>query len=256
MSRLNRRMRFLGVVAIAALVSLGACGTTNGPRRSGDKDGKPDTARATAPDAPGPQAPKGPKGPVAPRLAEPKAGETSSFSEKRIVVPKGAAIVEQAAAERSPLRGELVPDFSLPNQDGETFDISAHAGRWVVMYFYPENDTPGCTCQATEFTEVVKEYSKRDAPVVGISPDSRVSHRNFIEKYGLKLTLLSDPALDVARRFGATRTWKLSSGILETVVRSTLLIDPEGKIAWHWPEVVPEGHAQRVLEKLVELRGA
>ncbi|MEZ6195463.1 MAG: peroxiredoxin [Planctomycetota bacterium] len=177
----------------------------------------------------------------------------ATFSDVRVSVPKDAAIVEAAAAERSPLRGETAPAFALMDQDGNEFTLASMRGNWVVVYFYPRDDTPGCTCQATEFTEVVKEYARRGAPVVGISPDSRESHRAFVEKYGLRLTLLSDPELDVARRFGSTRVWTLSSGTLETVVRSTALIDPEGRIAWHWPEVVPEGHAQRVLAKLDEL---
>lgn len=257
-------MRLIATLPLALAVLVLALGTACTSTRKGKRMGdEPDVARAKegVPATPKAQVqtqkPSPPRaGPDRSQPTAPQAADGAAFAKKKIVIPKGAAITENAAAERSPLRGQAVPKFSLPNQDGVTFNVEDYAGQWVVMYFYPENDTPGCTCQATEFTEIVKEYAKRDAPVVGISPDSRTSHQNFINKYGLKLTLLSDPALDVARDFGATRTWKLSSGILETVVRSTLLIDPDGVIAWHWPEVVPEGHAQRVLKKLVELRGS
>lgn len=161
-----------------------------------------------------------------------------------------AAEMEDAAAERSTFRGQPAPDFTLPDQDGKPVALAEARGEWVVLYFYPKNGTPGCTCQAREFNQSHGRFQKLAARVYGVSPDSVASHRQVADDFELRIRLLSDRDRQVMRAYGA---W------VETpeggrVIRSTVLIDPRGRIAWHWPEVIPEGHAERVRAKLEELR--
>ena len=134
--------------------------------------------------------------------------------------------------------------------------LDSFQGRWVVLYFYPQDDTPGCTCQANEFTELLARFHEMNALVVGISPDTPVSHEMFREKYELKIDLLSDLSHETMRAYGAWMDFTVEGKQLGRVVRSTFVIDPNGVVAWHWPEVVPRGHARRVREKLLELQSA
>ena len=162
--------------------------------------------------------------------------------------------IEQAAARRSPLVGKKAAAFTLPNQDEQPVSLEDFRGQWVVLYFYPEDDTPGCMCQATEFTRILDDFFGLDAQVVGVSPDSPKSHRQFIKKHALAFPLLSDPSHDVMRQYGAWVDSGFGPGTEGRVLRTTFLIDPQGRIAYHWPEVIPQGHAQRVRNKLEELR--
>ncbi|MDD5564048.1 MAG: peroxiredoxin [Thermoanaerobaculaceae bacterium] len=151
--------------------------------------------------------------------------------------------------------GAAAPDFTLPDQDGRAVSLSGLAGTWVVLYFYPKDDTPGCTTEACEFTAGIAAFAGLDAAVLGCSPDSPESHRAFIAKYDLKVTLLSDPDHAVMRRYGA---WgeKSAYGRASTgVIRSTVLIDPHGTVAYRWPNVKAAGHADAVRTKLAALRG-
>jgi len=152
--------------------------------------------------------------------------------------------------------GKAAPAFALPDQDGRQVRLADFRGRWVVLYFYPKDDTPGCTTEACEFTDGIERFAGLDAVVLGCSADSPESHRKFIAKYSLKLTLLSDPTHEVMARYGAwgekTSYGRTSMG----VIRSTAVIDPAGKVAAHWPTVKAAGHAEAVREKLAELRGA
>ena len=147
------------------------------------------------------------------------------------------------------------PAFQLKNQDDESVSLSKLKGKWVVLYFYPRDDTPGCTIEACEFTEGIKAFEKLDAVVLGCSPDSPEKHRKFIAKHKLELALLSDPDHAAMEAYGAwgekTLYGKKSLGVL----RSTVLIDPAGKVAHHWPRVSAKGHAAEVAAKLKELRG-
>ncbi|MBZ5589792.1 MAG: peroxiredoxin [Acidobacteriia bacterium] len=150
--------------------------------------------------------------------------------------------------------GAKAPAFSLPDQSGGKVALSGLAERWVVLYFYPKDDTPGCTTEACEFTEGIAAFAGLDAIVLGCSADSPESHRKFIAKYGLKVTLLSDPDHAVMQAYGA---WgeKTSYGRTTTgVIRSTVLIDPKGDVAYHWPNVKAAGHAEAVRAKLAALR--
>ena len=157
-------------------------------------------------------------------------------------------------AERKELKiGSKAPAFSLPNQDGKTIKLADLNGQWVVLYFYPKDDTPGCTTEACDFTAGIKGFEKLNATVFGVSKDTPESHQKFVKKYRLKVTLLSDVDRKVHVDYGAWGNKKLYGKLLEGVIRSTVLIDPAGKIAHHWPNVRAKGHAEKVQEKLAEL---
>lgn len=164
--------------------------------------------------------------------------------------------MEEAASGRSSFAGSRAPTFMLPDQDGRTVSLRDYRGQWVVLYFYPADDTPGCTCQATEFTSILQKFHEQDAVVLGVSPDSAESHKLFAEKYDLKITLLSDEDHDVMSRYGAWVNKQFGDQTIGTVVRTTVLISPDGTIAHHWPEVIPKGHAERVRDKLAQLKAA
>ncbi|NPA82005.1 MAG: thioredoxin-dependent thiol peroxidase [Epsilonproteobacteria bacterium] len=151
--------------------------------------------------------------------------------------------------------GEMAPDFCLPNQDENEICLRDLRGKWVVLYFYPKDNTPGCTAEAIDFTENLPEFEELDAVVLGVSPDSPKKHRNFIEKKGLKITLLSDENKEVLEKYGVWQLKKMCGREYMGVVRTTYLIDPEGKVAARWDKVRVKGHVEKVKEKLKELRG-
>lgn len=150
--------------------------------------------------------------------------------------------------------GSKAPDFRLPDQDGREVALSDFAGQWLVLYFYPRDDTPGCTVEACDFTAGLADFEKLDAVVLGCSPDSPESHRKFIAKYNLKLTLLSDPEHKLLQAYGAWGEKTLYGKTSVGVIRSTAIIDPAGCIAHHFPKVTAQGHAAEVQAKLTELR--
>lgn len=150
--------------------------------------------------------------------------------------------------------GKPAPAFTLRNQDGESVRLADLAGRWVVLYFYPKDDTPGCTTQACEFTADVAEFEKLDAVILGCSPDGAESHRKFIAKHGLKVQLLSDPTHATMETYGAWGEKALYGRKSVGVVRSTALIDPAGNVAHHWKKVRAAGHAAHVAARLAALR--
>ncbi len=159
--------------------------------------------------------------------------------------------------------GEAAPQFCLPNQDDVNMCLKAFKGKWIVLYFYPKDSTPGCTNEACDFTETVPLFDEMDAVILGVSPDSTKSHRNFIEKKNLEITLLSDTEKEVHRAYGAWGMKKNYGKEYEGVIRSTFIIDPEQKVAASWSNVRvrvkrKEGevrHADVVREKLKELQG-
>jgi len=149
--------------------------------------------------------------------------------------------------------GAKAPAFKLENQQDEKISLKDLAGQWVVLYFYPKDDTPGCTTEACEFTNHLKQFEKLGATIVGVSPDDPASHRAFIDKYNLKVTLLSDPNHAVMTKYGAYGSKMMYGKKVVGVIRSTFLIDPQGKIAHAWPKVIAAGHAEKVAEKLAAL---
>ncbi|HVX94357.1 MAG TPA: peroxiredoxin [Polyangia bacterium] len=154
----------------------------------------------------------------------------------------------------SKLVGKKAPALSVPDQDGKVVKLDEYAGQWLVLYFYPNDDTPGCTTEACDFTNGLKDFEKLDAVVVGCSPNSEESHRKFIAKYKLKVRLLSDPEHKVLEKYGAWGEKVLYGKKSVGVIRSTVVIDPEGKVVHHWGRVKAAGHAEQVREKLKELQ--
>ncbi len=152
--------------------------------------------------------------------------------------------------------GDKAPDFCLPDKDEKQVCLKDFGGRWVVVYFYPKDQTPGCTKEACEFSERLGDFVRIGATVLGISADSTASHRKFAAKYKLTIDILSDPKHEVIAKYGAWQPKKVLGKELMGTVRSTFLVDPLGNIAYIWPSVNPWGHAKEVREKVAELSGA
>jgi thioredoxin-dependent peroxiredoxin len=150
--------------------------------------------------------------------------------------------------------GTPAPPFELADQNGKIVSLKDYAGKWLVFYFYPKDSTPGCTIEANDFTRLAKDFKASGAEVVGVSPDNEKSHCRFIEKQGLTITLLSDPEHKVIEAYGAWQLKKFMGRENMGVVRSTWLINPEGKVAYTWSPVKVKDHAQEVLDKLKELK--
>ena len=158
-----------------------------------------------------------------------------------------------AAAAGAPEVGALAPAFKLQDQTGKWHSLSDYKGHWVALYFYPKDDTPGCTTQACSFRDNVFAFKKENAVILGISVDDVASHKAFAEKHGLPFTLLADPDKAVTREYGVLKTYM---GVMEMARRDTFLIDPDGKVAKHYEAVEPEGHSQVVLDDIKALKAA
>jgi peroxiredoxin Q/BCP len=146
--------------------------------------------------------------------------------------------------------GSPAPDFELEGDGGETIRLSELRGKPVVLYFYPKDDTPGCTKQACGFRDAYREYQERGAVVLGVSPDDTGSHRKFKDKYGLPFTLLADPEHEVADAYGAWGEKKYAGKTYLGIIRSTFVIDPEGNVARAMYGVNAERNPAEVLEAL------
>lgn len=146
--------------------------------------------------------------------------------------------------------GTKAPDFTLPDQDGNPVSLHDFLGKKVVLYFYPRNNTAGCTKQACAFAEKHPDFQALDAVVIGISKDTVASHRKFADKYSLPFLLLADPELGVLQSYGVWQEKKLYGKVSMGVVRSTYLIDEEGIIRAALPKVKPDANAQQMLELL------
>jgi peroxiredoxin Q/BCP len=146
--------------------------------------------------------------------------------------------------------GDLAPEIALPDETGTIHHLGDQRGRWTIVYFYPKDDTPGCTVEACEFRDANETIHERGADVWGISPQGAKSKKAFREKFGLPFLLLADADHAVADAYGS---WveKLNYGKpYMGIARTTFLVDPEGRIARTWPKVKPEGHAAEVLAAL------
>lgn len=143
--------------------------------------------------------------------------------------------------------GAIAPDFTLPNQDGVPVSLRDFRGKQVVLYFYPKDNTPGCTRQACAFAGAYGEFAALDAVVIGISKDSPASHQRFAEKYSLPFLLLADPELTAIQAYGVWQEKKLYGKVSMGVVRTTFLIDREGRIQKVIPNVKPDTNAAEVL---------
>ena len=148
--------------------------------------------------------------------------------------------------------GKPAPDFALVADDGRTIRLKDLRGKRVVLYFYPRDDTPGCTVEACGFRDALPDVSAAGAVVLGVSRDDTASHVRFKEKFGLNFPLLSDPDAAVHRAYGAWGEKVLYGKKSIGVIRSTVLIDEKGRVSKHWPRVKADGHAAEVLAALAE----
>lgn len=156
-----------------------------------------------------------------------------------------------AAYADAPKAGDPAPGFELPDQNGELHSLEDYRDQWVALYFYPKDDTPGCTTEACEFRDDIFKYRRMGAQIVGISLDDSESHREFADKYGLPFPLLADTEGETADAYG------VKSRFLGMTMakRQTFLIDPHGNIAKHYEDVDPDTHSNELLADLSELTG-
>ncbi|RXK07128.1 thioredoxin-dependent thiol peroxidase [Halarcobacter bivalviorum] len=164
--------------------------------------------------------------------------------------------------------GQVAPDFCAPNQDDIEICSRDLRGKWIILYFYPRDLTPGCTNEACDFTAAEPEFDDLDAVILGVSPDDSAKHRKFIEKYDLSITLLADVNKRICEDFGVWQLKKFMGRESMGVVRTTFIINPEGKIAEIWNKVnvrkkktvkgekIEVLHADEVKQRLQELQQA
>jgi peroxiredoxin Q/BCP len=150
--------------------------------------------------------------------------------------------------------GDKAPDFCLPDKNETTICLRDFQGTWIVLYFYPKDNTKGCTLEAMDFTKALSDFHKLNAVIVGVSPDSPQSHTKFAATHDLEVTLLSDPDHEVLKKYGVWQLKKMYGKEYHGVVRSTFLIDPQGKIAHSWKKVRVPNHVNTVKETLTELQ--
>jgi peroxiredoxin Q/BCP len=151
-----------------------------------------------------------------------------------------------ALAGEPPAVGSPAPDFRLQDQNGEWHALEDYRGSWLAVYFYPKNDTPGCTTEACNFRDNIYAFKAIGAAVVGISIDDVESHQKFSEKYKLPFVILADETGATAEAYGVLRDWKLT----KIAARQSFLVNPEGVIAKHYEDVDPDNHTQEVLADL------
>lgn len=148
----------------------------------------------------------------------------------------------------------VAPDFCLPNQDDVEICLRDLRGKWIVLYFYPKDNTPGCTTEACDFSDAAPDFSSINAIIIGVSADSTAKHRDFIDKKDLSITLLSDESTSMLQAYGIWQLKKNYGKEYMGIVRSTLIINPEGVIKAIWKNVKVKEHARVVKEKLEELQ--
>lgn len=151
--------------------------------------------------------------------------------------------------------GSTAPDFCLSNQDDVEICLRDLRGKWIVLYFYPKDSTPGCTTEACEFTAAMDDYDDLGAIILGVSADSTASHRKFIERQSLSITLLSDPTTQMMQSYDVWAMKKNYGKEYMGIVRSTYIIDPKGIIRAGWSNVKVKEHVASVKEELVKLQG-
>lgn len=163
----------------------------------------------------------------------------------------GLLAVTAASVAAAPAVGQPAPAFKLQDQDGKWHSLADYSGKWVAIYFYPKDDTPGCTTQACSFRDNIFAFNKEGAVILGISVDDVESHKKFAEKHGLPFTLLADADKAVSKSYGVLKTYM---GVMEMARRDTFIVDPQGRIAKHYESVDPEGHSKVVLDDIKALK--
>lgn len=151
--------------------------------------------------------------------------------------------------------GTPAPDFSLPDENGVVHRLSDYRGKVVVLYFYPKDDTPGCTTEACGFRDTYEEYRQADVPVIGISPDDSKRHLKFKTKYNLPFTLLADTDHQVCEQYGVWGRKKFMGKEYDGVFRTTFLIGEDGTILRVFENVKPDGHSEEILKAIGEIEG-
>jgi peroxiredoxin Q/BCP len=190
-------------------------------------------------------APKSKKKPIAA-----KAKKKAAPKKKAAAKAKAAKPAPSIAVKSAPAVGSAAPAFSLPAASGTTVSLDALRGKSVVLYFYPKDDTPGCTIEACGFRDRIKDIESHGAVVIGVSRDSVAAHQKFKTKHGLPFDLLSDPE---GQAIGAYGSWGKKSFMgrqFMGIIRTTVLIDPEGKIKKVYPKVSPKTHAEEIIADL------
>ena len=168
-----------------------------------------------------------------------------------LAIAVGFVFVNVYAADQTmPSAGQVAPTFTLPSQDGSQISLDSFRGKWVVLYFYPKDMTPGCTIEAHNFQRDMAKYEAMNAVIVGVSVDTPDSHKQFCTKEGLSFRLLADPDHKVVDEYGSLGHF----GSMTIANRNTFLIDPEGKIVKVWAKVDPQHHSEEVLQALTELK--
>ncbi|MBI2313792.1 MAG: peroxiredoxin [Betaproteobacteria bacterium] len=169
-----------------------------------------------------------------------------------MAVLAGGALFFMAGLARAeaPKAGQTAPDFSLPDQNGKTHTLADYRGSWLVLYFYPRDDTPGCTEQACKFRDDIAQLSALGAKVVGVSVDDTASHIEFAKKFSLPFPLLADVKAEVAKRYGSLT----DLGIIKFAKRNTFLIDPQGRIARVYLSASTSRNSVEVIEDLKKLK--
>ena len=147
---------------------------------------------------------------------------------------------------------QKAPNFTLPRDGGSKVSLQDFKGKWVIIYFYPKDLTPGCTTQAIDFTDQFDEFQKRDAVIIGISPDSVASHDKFIQKHQLNVILAADEERNVIESYDVWKEKKMFARTYMGVERSTFLVDRDGTIKAIWRKVKVKGHADALLKKIDE----
>lgn len=164
----------------------------------------------------------------------------------------GALMLSSAAyAANPPTIGSMAPNFKLQDQTGQWRTLEDYRGKWLALYFYPKDNTPGCTTQACEFRDNIFAFRDANAVIVGVSVDDVASHKKFQEEHGLPFTLLADSTKQTAKAYGVLKKFM---GVMEAAQRDTFLIDPTGKIVKHYIDVNPKGHSQVVLQDIKALQ--
>jgi thioredoxin-dependent peroxiredoxin len=187
-----------------------------------------------------------------PRRRAGTGGYSMTRTLKGAIAALALALAGTALAAEPPAVGSQAPGFKLQDQSGKSHALSDYRGKWVVLYFYPKDNTPGCTTQACEFRDNIFAYRELGAVILGISVDDVASHKAFSEQHSLPFAILADSDKSVTTAYG---TLKEYVGIAKLARRDTFIIDPQGRIAKHYKDVKPAGHSEAVLADLRQLAG-
>jgi thioredoxin-dependent peroxiredoxin len=188
-------------------------------------------------------------------MAAPQGAITSKWASIALycAVFCGCLMAAPAVWAATPEIGSPAPAFRLQDQAGAWHELRDYRGKWVVLYFYPKDNTPGCTTQACEFRDNIFAFNKLGAVILGISVDDVASHERFAAEHSLPFTLLADSTMQTAKAYGVLHN---AFGVMEVASRETYIIDPLGRVAKRYPSVDPKGHSQVVLADLKALQSA